>query len=279
MTAAQFRILHPTDFSTGAQKAFAHALWIALFMKARLDLLHVETGDSGEAYGPDWSAFPHIRETLALWGLVGEGETPQELQDRLGIRIAKISSPGDSVAHGVARFVGQHGCDLMVISTHDRHGLLRWRGDSAAEAAARAIPTPTLFVSERAEGFVDPQTGYGGLDEVLIPLDGDLQALSALRRIDSIVQPVAPEAKINLLHVGAQAPVISDENGVEYDLPVVLRDGPVVETILAFAAECRAGLIAMPTAGRHGFLDALRGSTTQRVLHEARCPVLAAPIG
>jgi nucleotide-binding universal stress UspA family protein len=33
----------------------------------------------------------------------------------------------------------------------------------------------------------------------------------------------------------------------------------------------------MATEGRHGFLDAVRGSTTERVLREAGCPVLAVP--
>jgi nucleotide-binding universal stress UspA family protein len=39
----------------------------------------------------------------------------------------------------------------------------------------------------------------------------------------------------------------------------------------------QANLIAMPTAGHHGFLDAVRGSTTERVLRHAPCPVLAVP--
>lgn len=49
----------------------------------------------------------------------------------------------------------------------------------------------------------------------------------------------------------------------------------MIETILAEAAPC--GLVAMPTAGRQGILDAIRGSTTERVVREAPCPVLALP--
>jgi nucleotide-binding universal stress UspA family protein len=33
----------------------------------------------------------------------------------------------------------------------------------------------------------------------------------------------------------------------------------------------------MPMAGRHGLLDVIRGSTTERVVREATCPVLALP--
>jgi nucleotide-binding universal stress UspA family protein len=58
---------------------------------------------------------------------------------------------------------------------------------------------------------------------------------------------------------------------------VEVRQGDVVETILRTAAEIDADLIAMPTAGHHGIFDALRGSTTERVLRHAPCPVLAMP--
>ena len=34
-------------------------------------------------------------------------------------------------------------------------------------------------------------------------------------------------------------------------------------------------LIVMATEGRHGFVDAIRGSVTERVVHDAPCPVLA----
>ncbi len=53
---------------------------------------------------------------------------------------------------------------------------------------------------------------------------------------------------------------------------VEVRQGDVVETILQTAAEIDADLIAMPTAGHRGILDALRGSTTERVLRHAPCP-------
>ena len=56
---------------------------------------------------------------------------------------------------------------------------------------------------------------------------------------------------------------------------VLNRD--VVEMILKTAIEIDADLIAMPTAGHHGILDAMRGSTTERVLRHAPCPVLATP--
>jgi nucleotide-binding universal stress UspA family protein len=51
----------------------------------------------------------------------------------------------------------------------------------------------------------------------------------------------------------------------------------VVDHLLRTALEEEADLIVMATAGHDGFLDAIRGSTTERVLHGTRCPLLAVP--
>jgi nucleotide-binding universal stress UspA family protein len=54
-----------------------------------------------------------------------------------------------------------------------------------------------------------------------------------------------------------------------------LRQALPLQPSCAEAHAQSADLIAMTTAGRHGFLDALRGSTTEQVLEHAPCPVLA----
>jgi nucleotide-binding universal stress UspA family protein len=51
----------------------------------------------------------------------------------------------------------------------------------------------------------------------------------------------------------------------------------VVDTIVATADQLDVDLIVMATEGRHGFLDALRGSTTEAVLRRAGRPLLAVP--
>ena len=63
------------------------------------------------------------------------------------------------------------------------------------------------------------------------------------------------------------------------DVSVETRDGDVVEGIVQAAIGMRANLIGMATAGHRGVLDALRGSTTERVLRQAPCPILAIPVG
>ena len=60
--------------------------------------------------------------------------------------------------------------------------------------------------------------------------------------------------------------------------PVILRSGNVVQAIVDAAIELDVDVIGMPTAGHHGVLDALRGSTTERVIRHAPCPVFALPM-
>jgi len=56
-----------------------------------------------------------------------------------------------------------------------------------------------------------------------------------------------------------------------------VRQGGVVDQILEEEAHWRADLLVLATQGHMDFLDALRGSTTERVLRGAHCPVLAVP--
>ena len=55
------------------------------------------------------------------------------------------------------------------------------------------------------------------------------------------------------------------------------RRGNVVETILSVADDITADVIVMGTKGNQGFLDALRGSTSEQVLRRSRSPLLAVP--
>ena len=92
------------------------------------------------------------------------------------------------------------------------------------------------------------------LTRVLVPIDHDPAPETALDALDAF--NAAHGAALDPIHVGSGGPVIPH-------MAVRELTGSVVETILAEAEG--AQLIAMPTRGRHGLLDALRGSTTERV--------------
>ena len=52
-------IVHPTDFSAASERAFAHALGVAILRRASLTILHV-----GSESQTDWSRFPGVRAML-----------------------------------------------------------------------------------------------------------------------------------------------------------------------------------------------------------------------
>ena len=264
-------IVHPTDLSFASLDAFAHALRIAVAAKGQLHLLHIEAPDENEN-PDDWDRFPHVREMLARWKLIPADASREDVDAALGVKFIKATVESESPVHGVAVYAERHLCDLMVMMTHNRSGLERWLEGSVAEDAAREARVPALFLREDQAGFVDRETGAVTLNTVLMPVEASVPPLDAFRHIADFAHALNPAADVMLLHVGDDLPIF------EGLLPhIELRQGPVVETILTYAMEIGADMIAMPTRGRQGLMEALRGSTTERVLREAPCPLYAAP--
>lgn len=259
-------IAHPTDFSERSAVAFAHALRLALAAKCRLLLLHVTRGEIGH----QWTSFPHVRALLTSWGMLNADAAPRDIASRLGIDVRKIEIRHEDPAAGLCEFFLSQRPDFIVLSTQGRDGFAHWLNGPVSEELASRSHVPTLFFGPHAEGFVDTITGRPNLERVLVPVahaPSPALALSTLKTMVSPLEVVPPS--VRFLHVGEKAPALPEDEWVE------LKRGPVLDTILSTVVEDRIQLIVMPTAGRHGFLDVLRGSTTERVLREACCPVLA----
>jgi nucleotide-binding universal stress UspA family protein len=267
-------IVHPTDFSDLSARAFAHALRIAIVAKSALHALHVEPQHPGEG-----GSFPRVTRMLTQWGVIGEHETAPEIAAKLGFLVSNIRIDGPSPTQAIVDFLDQHATDLLVLGTHGRDGLERLLVGSVAETVSRRSSIPTLFVGSSARTFVSEVSGDMTLRRVLIPVDhspAPARAVEAVRRFAHLL--AGTDISIFLLHIGTSAPVIiTASRELEFPQPVILRSGPVVRSILDAADEFEVDLIGMPTAGHHGVLDALRGSTTERVLRHAPCPVLAVP--
>jgi nucleotide-binding universal stress UspA family protein len=267
-------ILHPTDFSASSDRAFAHALALALLRRTKLVLLHV----GGDA---EWGKFPAVRRTLERWELLEPGSPHERVFEKHGVRVEKLALPGRSPAAAVAEHLEREPADLLVVATEGREGLARWLHGSVAEAMARRSHTMTLFVPADAKReIVSPADGNLTLRNVLIPVDVSPSPTAAIE----FARRAAPflgdgQVTITLLHVGAafDSPPEWVDDGDRCQFKCVLRDGDPVERILAEADAIQAELIVMPTEGRTGVFDMVRGSTTERVLRRAPCPLLAVP--
>jgi nucleotide-binding universal stress UspA family protein len=268
-------IVFPTDFSAAGDLAFAHALKLALALRSRLLLLHVDPPrDDDQAERTRWDDFPSVRATLARWGLVAADAARSSVL-QIGLDVAKYELRDWDIADAIEDFAREHEAGLLVLATRGTDGLERRLRGSVSRHVADRLRLPSLFVPAGARGFVDLATGALTLGRALAPVDHQPDARSLLPRLAGLLASLGASDALDLVHSGTAPPVfhVGPERRA---LPVRSLRGPVVESILAAAQE--ADLIVMPTAGRHGMLDALRGSTTERVIAHAPCPVLAFPV-
>lgn len=264
-------IFHPTDFSEASELAFAHALAIALFRKTQLVLLHARRGER-----EDWSQFPAVRETLARWQLLEPGSHPFEVFRKLGVAAMKVSARGDPIKASM-RQIQKQKPDLVVLATRGRHGLPLWLKPSVAQAIARRTSAMTLFVPRGCRGFISID-GVIQLRRILIPVDHEPDAQEAVIRAARAAEAFGDEpVEIRLIHVnGGDLPQLHRPESRLCVWKELRRRGDVATAILEAAQE--ADLILMATEGRQGFVDAMRGSVTERVVRGAPCPVLAVPV-
>ena len=252
-----------------ASSAFAYALAVARVRRARLTLLHVDSGDDR----PDWREFPAVRTTLERWGLLEADSSRGAVFDQLGVKVTKRMIPSGFPARAVVDYLDANPADLLVVATEGRDGATRWLHGSVAEAMARRSRTMTLFVPAHAErSFVSLADGTLTLNNVLVPVDRTPDPSAAVefaRRVADIGGD--GKATISLLHVGAETdmPRVQAEDGPRWTFARMRREGEPVAEILAAAELVGADLIVMPTAGRAGVFEVLRGSTTERVLRQA----------
>jgi nucleotide-binding universal stress UspA family protein len=269
-------IVHATDFSAADEPAFAHALGIALLRQAELTILHV-TADTNSG----WRGFPGVRNTLERWKLLEPGSAQEDVFEKLGVSVKKGVLHGRFPALAIAQHLDGAPADLLVVATAGREGIARWLRGSVAEAMARWSRTMTLFVpADSDRKLIAVADGNLTLTNVLIPVDRTPDPRTAIEFARRAAEILSEDTvTITLLHVGAEneMPSVRTADGPQWSFARMHRDGDPVDAIAAAAEALRAELIVMPTEGRHGVFDALRGSTTERVLRRVRCPLLAVP--
>jgi nucleotide-binding universal stress UspA family protein len=268
-------VLHPTDFSAASDRAFAHALAVALLRRTRFTLLNV----SREPTGRDWSEFPAVRETLERWGLLEPGSPRSAVYRELGVRVQKITAGGRNPVQAILDRIAAEPVELVVLATEARSGPLRWLRRSVAESVARASGVMTLFVPRGARGFVNLDNGHLALKRILVPVAVAPSAQDAVEFAARIARLIGEgDVEIALLHVGHEMPELKLSEDPAFSFSERLRRGAIVDEIVAVADRLRADLVIMATDGRRSLADVLRGTCTERVLRRVACPVLVLPV-
>ncbi len=269
------RIHHPTDFSAESEVAYHHAVRLAFATKANLDIMHVDR----LAHAVDWAEFPSVNETLERWQMLPQDSHGSDLA---GIHVEKIAAYGKEPVKPILEHLDENPADLMVLATHRRHGIDRWLHREVAQKVARDRSLRTLFFPHGCGGFVSPSKGIVTLNNILVPVDWVPSPQVAVDAACELATALGCEqTELTLLHVAtdqAEMPAVEAPRQEGWQWHQRTVSGEVVESILAEAGKIKADLIVMATQGHDGFLDALRGSTTERVLGGSECPVLAVPV-
>jgi nucleotide-binding universal stress UspA family protein len=262
MAADRLRIFHPTELTRECELAFAHAVRIARCSEASLTVMHVGGFDEDL----QWEAFPSVHDMLRRWDML--------VEDGAELRASRVEGRGEDVVRSILAYLDDHPSDLLVLATRGRRGFDAWFSGSVAEPVARLSKAKALFITHGCRGFVDLQTGVAKLDRVLVPVTAAPSAEPAIAAAKELTGSLGvPEARVTTLFVGE-----GDDAPLVGDLPMLIRVGNAPDAIAAAADEIEADLIVMTTEGRHGVVDAFRGSTTEQVVRRAPCPVLAVPV-
>jgi nucleotide-binding universal stress UspA family protein len=118
------------------------------------------------------------------------------------------------------------------------------------------------------------------LRRILIPVDHQPSAQAAVEEAFFLAEGLGcREVQFKLLHVGTERgmPTLFLPHHADYQWIERMVNGDPVDVILKEDRTWSSDLIVFTTQGHRDFLDALRGSTTERVLRGATCAVLAVP--
>lgn len=170
----------------------------------------------------------------------------------------------------------------MVLASHQCSRLQKILHRPVAEPAARQGHVPTLFIPAGTRGFLDWETGEIRLKHILIPIDRtpapqhSIDYVAGLSKFLRCDEPITA----TLVHVGedSRLPLVINlpaDNSVTWEKLVL--QGDVTECMHKLTVDRSSDVIVVTTAGHHGFLDALRGSTSERILHSLTVPMLSIP--
>jgi nucleotide-binding universal stress UspA family protein len=280
-------VLCPIDFFAASERALRYSIGLARNYDATLHVLHVVSPVLPASYEFSVNTADLV-ETFKKQAEDRMGEVRTDAHNE-GIRVETIVRVGDVDAE-LADAVDQSDADLLVMGTHGRRGFERWFLGSVTERLLRHCAVPILMMSDLdADPAVPPD-----LKKILVTTDFSEGTSGAMDYAIALAQE-AP-ASLTLLHVVEQPPerkasvegVASIlEEHLDSMVPDSVRDwcevkaevviGTPYQRILAVAHEEHADIIVMNIHGKGMLERALMGTTAERVLRAAECPVLAIP--
>jgi nucleotide-binding universal stress UspA family protein len=288
------RILVTTDFSDASRQALPPAIEFAGQFGSALVLVHVIPAALLGELSHMGIVFEQKRLAAdALARLERFRET--ELPARLRVETALLEG---SPAHQIVTFAKETEADLILIATHGLTGLKHFWLGSTAERVVHHAPCPVLVVREPPVSVRFPGDVLCRFQRILVPTDFSEASQPALRYAAALARPCGgevtcmhvieppPYPEFGYAHVPTKEAALRREAIKKLDVCChdlsqagikthsVLRNGSAFREIAEQVREHGADLILIGTHGRGAVAHALFGSTAERVVRHAPCPVL-----
>mgnify|MGYP001077624511 FL=1 len=290
------RILCATDFSDFSNHAIPYGIALAREFKAKLYVSHVIDLSSAAIYGEAVFALEEQQSRMTAYAqkemtrLMGQQELDWE-------PLITVGNP----ANEIARLAADKQVDLAIAASHGRSGLKRLILGSVTERLMRTLPCPLWVVRSPERGFVTPATQAVQLKKILVGCDFSPDSSLAFEYGLSLAQEF--QADLHLAHV-VEPPLYDDlikpsetrepfrqrlQKTVQEKLTAMVPEearawcNPVTtllagqphEELIKYAVVNDLDLIVLGVRG-HSLVETLFvGSTTDRVLRKAPCPVLS----
>lgn len=212
------------------------------------------------------------------------------VESEFGIKVNMFVREGEP-HEVIANMAREQGADMIAIGTHGRMGLKRVIMGSVAASVVTNSPSDVLVVKKPCSECT------GVYSSILLPFDGSEFSRKSLKRVCQLsreddveitVLYVIPryEEMIGFLKTDSirkgllqeaekiidSAKEMASSQGVS--IKTQIEEGHASSRIIETSLKLKNDLIVMSTYGWRGFNKAIMGSTTERVLTHAPCPIL-----
>ncbi len=295
------RILCPTDLSRDSDQALRYALALAHAYESKLICCYC----AGGREMPEPAAIQKSEVECAI----SRGSTKQLFEGALLHLLAPLSFAelqwegvvieNDDIGDAIVKTAAEKAVDIIVMRSRRRPHRAAILG-STAESVCRTAPCPVLVTHSDEREWVENPVEDIALKRILVPYDFSDHAELALKYALSFAQEY--QAELHLLHVlpshTANDPEIAwypitgeaayhkAARRLQKAVPVeahlwcrvkhAVSDGYPYREVLNYAEKNNIDLISIGAHGAGFGMRTLFGSNVDRVLRQARCPVLVA---
>ncbi len=292
------KIICATDFSPSSQTAMAYGAVLSREFGAHLSVCHVVDLPAYAAYGE--ALVGHVEARLAETAVVRQ--RLEEFVGQMPLSWEPLTAEGNP-AEEIARLAEGEHADLVITGSRGMGGLKRLLLGSVTARLMQIARAPLLVVRGQDPTLLRDKTAFC-FSRILVGCDFSVDAERALAFGLDLAQEF--QAELHLVHVIEPSfylelsKTASDLAGELYGevrlrlesklLQMVpeearhwctpqtaLLNGRADEELCTYAAAQRVDLMVLGTRGLGLVEKLLIGSTTDRVVRRAQCPVLAVP--